>query len=41
VAVRSRSGGDLGARAVDEFIRQAQQEVAAKGEPDAGLAAAS
>jgi threonyl-tRNA synthetase len=41
VAVRSRSGGDLGARAVDEFIRQAQAEVAAKGEPDAGLAAAS
>jgi threonyl-tRNA synthetase len=32
VAVRSRSGGDLGARAVDEFIRQAQAEVAAKGE---------
>jgi threonyl-tRNA synthetase len=41
VAVRSRSGGDLGARPVDEFIRHAQQEVAAKGEPDAGLAAAS
>jgi threonyl-tRNA synthetase len=41
VAVRSRGGGDLGARPVDEFIRHAQQEVAAKGEPDAGLAAAS
>jgi threonyl-tRNA synthetase len=41
VSVRSRSGGDLGARAVDEFIRQAQAEVTAKGEPDAGLAAAS
>jgi threonyl-tRNA synthetase len=41
VAVRSRSGGDLGARAVDEFLRQAQAEVAAKGEPRAGLAAAS
>jgi threonyl-tRNA synthetase len=41
VAVRSRSGGDLGARGVDDFIRQAQAEVAAKGEPDAGLAAAS
>ncbi len=40
-SVRSRSGGDLGARPVDEFIRQAQAEVAAKGEPDAGLAAAS
>jgi threonyl-tRNA synthetase len=41
VSVRSRSGGDLGARGIDEFIRQAQAEVAAKGEPDAGLAAAS
>jgi len=41
VAVRSRSGGDLGARSVDEFIRQAAAEVAAKGEPQAGLAAAS
>jgi threonyl-tRNA synthetase len=41
VSVRSRSGGDKGARAVDEFIRQALAEVAAKGEPEAGLAAAS
>jgi threonyl-tRNA synthetase len=41
VSVRSRSGGDLGARAVDEFLRQAQAEVASKGEPQAGLAAAS
>jgi threonyl-tRNA synthetase len=41
VSVRSRSGGDLGARAVDEFLRQALAEVAAKGEPEAGLAAAS
>ena len=41
VSVRSRSGGDLGARAVDEFLRQAQAEVTAKGEPRAGLAAAS
>jgi threonyl-tRNA synthetase len=41
VSVRSRSGGDLGARAVDEFLRQAQAEVASKGEPRAGLAAAS
>jgi threonyl-tRNA synthetase len=41
VSVRSRSGGDLGARAVDEFLRQAQAEVASKGEPEAGLAAAS
>ena len=40
VSVRSRSGGDLGARSVDDFVRQALQEVAAKGEP-AGLAAAS
>jgi threonyl-tRNA synthetase len=41
VSVRSRSGGDLGARTVDDFVRQAQAEVAAKGEPQAGLAAAS
>jgi len=41
VAVRSRSGGDLGARAVEDFVARALQEVAAKGEPDAGLAAAS
>ena len=41
VSVRSRSGGDLGARTVDEFVRQALAEVAAKGEPEAGLAAAS
>jgi translation initiation factor IF-3 len=32
-AVRSRSGGDLGARGVDDFIRQALAEVAAKAEP--------
>lgn len=41
VSVRTRSGGDQGARAVDEFIRQALAEVAAKGEPQSGLAAAS
>jgi threonyl-tRNA synthetase len=41
VSVRSRSGGDLGARTIDEFVRQALAEVAAKGEPQAGLAAAS
>jgi threonyl-tRNA synthetase len=41
VSVRSRSGGDLGARGVDDFVRQALTEVAAKGEPPAGLAAAS
>ena len=41
VSVRSRSGGDLGARTIDEFVRQAQAEVASKGEPPAGLAAAS
>ena len=33
VSVRSRSGGDLGARAVDEFLHDAQAEVAAKREP--------
>ena len=41
VSVRSRSGGDLGARSVDDFIRETQVEVASKGEPAAGLAAAS
>jgi threonyl-tRNA synthetase len=41
VAVRHRSGGDLGPRPVDEFVRQALAEVTAKGEPEAGLAAAS
>ena len=41
VSVRSRSGGDLGARTVDDFVRQAQAEVASRGEPQAGLAAAS
>jgi threonyl-tRNA synthetase len=41
VAVRSRAGGDLGARGLDEFVRQAQAEVTAKGEPRPGLAAAS
>ena len=40
VSVRSRSGGDQGARTVDELIRQAQAEIAARGEPE-GLAAAS
>ena len=41
VSVRSRTGGDLGARTVDEFVRQTQAEVASKGEPQSGLAAAS
>jgi threonyl-tRNA synthetase len=40
ISVRSRTGGDLGARGVDDFIRQALAEVEARGEP-AGLAAAS
>lgn len=31
VSVRSRSGGDLGARTVDEFVADAQAEIAAKG----------
>ena len=30
VSVRSRSGGDQGARTVDELIRQAQAEIAAE-----------
>jgi len=41
VSVRSRSGGDHGARGVDDFIRLALAEVASKGEPETGLAAAS
>jgi threonyl-tRNA synthetase len=41
VAVRSRSGGDQGSQSVEDFIRRAQAEIAAKGEPEAGLAAAS
>jgi threonyl-tRNA synthetase len=41
VSVRSRSGGDQGARTIDDFVRQALAEVAAKGEPQTGLAAAS
>src|SRR3954469_5348442 len=41
VSVRSRTGGDLGARSVEEFVGQALAEIAAKGEPVAGLAAAS
>jgi hypothetical protein len=39
--VRSRSGGDQGGRAVDEFVRLALAEIAAKGESAPGLAAAS
>jgi threonyl-tRNA synthetase len=31
IAVRSRSGGDLGAQPVDEFIRRAVTEVERKG----------
>jgi threonyl-tRNA synthetase len=31
VAVRSRAGGDLGARPVAEFVRDAVEEVARKG----------
>jgi threonyl-tRNA synthetase len=40
VSVRSRAAGDQGARQVDDFIRQALAEIAAKREPE-GLAAAS
>jgi threonyl-tRNA synthetase len=41
VAVRSRSGGDQGARRVEDFVQMALQEIAAKGqaEPEAGAAA--
>ncbi|HEX4565817.1 MAG TPA: threonine--tRNA ligase, partial [Vicinamibacterales bacterium] len=41
VAVRSRGGGDLGARGVDDFIRDAQAEAASKGETTKTLAAAT
>ena len=41
VSVRSRSGGDQGARRLDEFVQMALQEIAVKGqaEPQAGAAA--
>ena len=41
VSVRSRSGGDLGARGVDDFVRDARAEVARKGEATRTLAAAT
>jgi threonyl-tRNA synthetase len=41
VSVRSRTGGDQGSRSVDEFIAAALAEIAAKGVPEPGLAAAS
>ncbi len=41
VSVRSRTGGDQGSRSVDEFIASALAEIAAKGVPEPGLAAAS
>jgi threonyl-tRNA synthetase len=39
VAVRSRSGGDLGARAVQEFVNDALHEVASKGLMPEGVTA--
>ncbi len=41
VSVRSRTGGDQGSRPVEDFISAALTEIASKGEPEAGLAAAS
>jgi threonyl-tRNA synthetase len=41
VSVRSRTGGDQGAGGVDDFVRRALAEIESKGEPEAGLAAAS
>jgi threonyl-tRNA synthetase len=41
VSVRSRSGGDQGSRGVDDFVRLAEAEIAAKREAAPGLAAAS
>jgi len=41
VSVRSRTGGDLGARSIDDFVEQALAEIAARQEPAKDLAAAS
>src|SRR5213078_4670232 len=41
VSVRTRTGGDQGARRIDDFVELALAEIAAKGEPQGGLAAAS
>ncbi|HEX6464051.1 MAG TPA: threonine--tRNA ligase, partial [Vicinamibacterales bacterium] len=41
IAVRSRSGGDLGTRTIDDFVRDAKSEITSKGIRDEGLAAAS
>jgi threonyl-tRNA synthetase len=41
IGVRSRSGGDLGARRIDEFVRDARTEIASKGKPPEARAAAS
>jgi threonyl-tRNA synthetase len=41
ISVRSRTGGDQGARSVEDFVRRARAEIESKGEPEAGLAAAS
>ena len=38
VSVRSRSGGDLGADSVDEFVRKARQEASSKGKMPVELA---
>jgi threonyl-tRNA synthetase len=41
VSVRSRSGGDQGSRGVDAFLASALAEIAAKGDVERGLEAAS
>ena len=41
VSVRSRTGGDQGSRPVEDVIAALRGEIASKGEPEAGLAAAS
>src|SRR4051812_34583625 len=41
VSVRTRSGGDQGARRIDDFVELALGEIVAKGEAEGGLAAAS
>jgi threonyl-tRNA synthetase len=38
VSVRTRSGGDQGARRIDEFVKLAHEEIAAKGETESASA---
>ena len=40
IAVRSRTGGDLGARSIDAFVADAKAEVDARRSPEPGAATA-